>query len=101
GYVEAVQVVASFADAATRAGAAIRQGVEVKSLLLQGDRVTGVETNEGRYECKTVVLATGPWAAKLARDLHLDLPVQACRTQVALFRRPCDGSRHGPVYGDF
>src|SRR5208282_3695109 len=101
GYVEAVQVVASFADAARREGADVRMGVEVKALVLEGDRVIGVETNEGRYTCGTLVLATGAWAAQLARTARLELPVQACRTQVALFRRPADFGRRGVVYGDF
>jgi glycine/D-amino acid oxidase-like deaminating enzyme len=38
---------------------------------------------------------------QLARGLKLDLPVRACRTQVALFRRPADFGRRGVVYGDF
>ncbi len=101
GYVEAVQVVASYADAARRAGADVRLGVEVKGLLSDKGRVSGVETNEGPYHCGTLVLATGPWAARLARDLKVELPVQACRTQVALFRRPPDCGRRGIVYGDF
>jgi sarcosine oxidase subunit beta len=101
GYVEAVQVVASFAEAAGRESADIRQGVEVKALVLDGDQVVGVDTNEGRYHCRTVVLATGPWASQLAREIGLSVPVQACRTQVALFRRPTDFGRRGPVYGDF
>jgi glycine/D-amino acid oxidase-like deaminating enzyme len=101
GYVEAVQVVASFADAARRAGADVRLGVEVKNVLAEKGRVSGVETNEGTYACGTLVLATGPWAAQLARQLRLSLPVQACRTQVALFRRPTDCGRRGVVYGDF
>src|SRR5688572_3615169 len=49
GYVEAVQVVASLAEAARKEGADIRMGVEVRSVLLQGNKVIGVETNEGRY----------------------------------------------------
>jgi sarcosine oxidase subunit beta len=101
GYVESVQVVASFADAARREGADVRQGVEVKSVLVEGDRVTGVDTNEGRYASRCVVLATGPWAARLALAGGLRLPVQACRTQVALFRRPADFGRRGAVYCDF
>lgn len=101
GYVEAVQVVASFAEAARREEADIRQGVEVKSLIVAGGKATGVETNEGRYECGTVVLATGPWAARLARAAGVTLPVEACRTQVALFRRPPDFGRRGLIYGDF
>ncbi len=101
GYVEAVQVVASFAEAARHEGADIRLGVEVKNILTEGDRVAGVETNEGRYDCRTLVLATGPWAAGLAKTARWRLPVQSCRTQVALFRRPPDFGRRGAVYGDF
>jgi len=101
GYVEAVQVVASLADAARRARADVRLGVEVKAILSEKGKVVGVETNEGRYECGTLILATGPWAAQLAHDLKITLPVQACRTQVALFRRPPNSGRRGVVYGDF
>lgn len=101
GYVEAVQVVASFAEAARREGADIRLGVEVKHVVTEGDKVAGVDTNEGRYASRCVILATGPWAAQLGRGLGLRLPVQACRTQVALYRRPPDFGRRGCVYGDF
>jgi glycine/D-amino acid oxidase-like deaminating enzyme len=101
GYVEAVQAVASFAEAARRGGADLREGVEVKSLVVEGSRVAGVETNEGRYACRTLVLATGPWAAALPGRAGLKLPVQACRTQVALFRQPVDFGRRRLIYGDF
>ncbi len=101
GYVESVQAVSSFAEAARREGADIRQGVEVKNLIVEGETVSGVETNEGKYHCGKLVLATGAWASHLARQINLDLPVQACRTQVGLYRRPADFGRSGPVYGDF
>ncbi len=101
GYVEAVQVVASFAEAARREGADIRLGVEVRAVVTEGDRIVGVDTNEGRYESRCVILATGPWAAQLAKGAGAELPVQACRTQVALYRRPPDFGRRGCVYGDF
>src|SRR5262249_20246612 len=39
GYVEAVQVVASFADAARRYGTDIREGVEVQSIVQEGGRI--------------------------------------------------------------
>src|SRR5262249_60044421 len=71
------------------------------AIVREGDRVAGVETNEGRYNCRTLILATGPWAAQLAKDVGAPLPVQACRTQVALYRRPPDCGRRGLVYGDF
>lgn len=101
GYVEAVQVVASFAEAARREGADIRLGVEVKEIVVESGRVAGVVTNEGRYNCGALVLATGPWAAQLAGQFGVPLPVQACRTQVALYRRPTDFGRRGAIYADF
>ncbi|HKI37009.1 MAG TPA: FAD-binding oxidoreductase, partial [Gemmataceae bacterium] len=70
-------------------------------VLTEGGKVSGVETNEGRYQCGALVLAAGPWAAALARSAKVTLPVQACRTQVALFRRPPDCTRRGTIYGDF
>ena len=101
GYVEAVQVVASFANAARRDGAEICEGVEVKNIIVEKDRVVGAETNEGRFESKCVVLAAGPWAAQLAKTAGWESPVQACRTQVALFRRPVEFGRRAAVYADF
>lgn len=101
GYVEAVQVLASLADAARREGAELCEGVEVRAILRNGDRITGVETNEGRFEARCVVLAAGPWAAQLGQSVGLQLPVQACRTQVALFRRPPEFGRRVATYGDF
>lgn len=101
GYVESVQVVASYAEAARREGADIRLGVEVESIVEKGGKIIGVETNEGRYNSGCVVLATGPWAAKLGKGLGVKLPVQPSRTQVALYRRPPDFGRRSAVYCDF
>ncbi|MSU78020.1 MAG: FAD-binding oxidoreductase [Gemmataceae bacterium] len=101
GYVESVQVVASYAESARREGADIRLGVEVQKIVTKGNKILGVETNEGRYDAGTVILATGPWAAQLGKDIGVELPVQACRTQVALYRRPADFGRRTAVYCDF
>ncbi len=101
GYVEAVQVVASFAEAALKEGADMRLGVEVQSVVVQGSKIAGVETNEGRYNSPCVVLAAGPWAGQLGKTIGVKLPVQACRTQVALYRRPTDFGRRAAVYADF
>jgi sarcosine oxidase subunit beta len=96
-----VQVVASFAEAARREGAEVCEGVEVRGIAVEGGRVAGVDTNEGRIESRCVVLAAGAWAAPLGKTLGLTLPVQACRTQVALFRRPPEFGRRVATYGDF
>jgi glycine/D-amino acid oxidase-like deaminating enzyme len=101
GYVEAVQVVASYAAAAERLGAKIACDTAAKAIHVEGGRVRGVETETGSWGCSAVVVAAGPWASRLLAPLGLDLPIQASRTQVALFRRPVSVKRSGPVYGDF
>jgi sarcosine oxidase subunit beta len=101
GFVESVTVVASFAEAARKLGAEIREGVTVTGLHIGGERVGGVDTSEGRWHAHTVVVATGPWAGQAALAAGLELPVQACRTQVALVRKPAGFGAAGPVYGDF
>jgi sarcosine oxidase subunit beta len=100
GHVEAVQVLASLADAARRAGAELLQRVEVHALRADKGRLAGVETNEGVYECGRLVLATGAWADRLPGTLKLTLPVRPARTQMALFRRPVDSGRRGAVFID-
>src|SRR5262245_19494690 len=47
GYVEAVQVVASFAEAACKLGADIREGVQAEALVVERGKIVGVQTNEG------------------------------------------------------
>jgi sarcosine oxidase, subunit beta len=101
GYVEAVQVVASYAAAAERLGATVECGMAVESIQVKSGRVAGVETRTGVIACKTVVVAAGPWASRMLAPLGLAAPIQACRTQVGLFRRPPSHLRGGPVYGDF
>src|SRR5205814_10368365 len=56
GYVESVQVVASYAEAARREGADIRLGVEVQSVVTEKGKIVGVETNEGRYKDRKSVV---------------------------------------------
>lgn len=101
GFVESVTAVSGFADAARKHGAEIREGVAVTGLHVEAGRIVGVDTSEGLWQTRTVVIATGPWAGRAALGVGLNLPVQACRTQVALVRKPAGFGAPGPVYGDF
>lgn len=65
-----------YATLARRAGAEIRTGVEVTAIVVEGDRVRGVETSAGRIAAPTVVNAAGPWAGLLARTAGIELPLE-------------------------
>ncbi len=100
GYCEALQVVASLASAARDTGVVVREGTAASGLILDKQKVVGVATSLGTISTGVAVLAAGGWSAALARAAGSELPVKACRTQVALFRRPSEfGSTHA-VFGD-
>jgi sarcosine oxidase subunit beta len=101
GYCEALQVVASFAQAARRLGTEIRESTPVTGIQIERGRVAAVTTPAGAIATRTVVLAAGPWAGRLAETVGVELPVQPCRAQVALVRRPCEFGPPRPAYGDF
>jgi glycine/D-amino acid oxidase-like deaminating enzyme len=101
GYCEALQVIASLADASRRLGAEIREWSPVTGIAIEGGRVARVMTPDGSIATRTIVLAAGPWAARVAASAGVSLPIDSCRTQVALYRRPCEFGPARPVYGDF
>ncbi|MGN6490475.1 MAG: NAD(P)/FAD-dependent oxidoreductase [Agriterribacter sp.] len=70
-----------FARAATLQGAVLKQGVEVKQFLIEGNTVTGVETADEKIYAGQVVLATGAWAPLLAMQAGIGLPMAPVRSQ--------------------
>lgn len=76
----------SFAAAARRAGADIREGVQVTGLVREGDRIVGVETATGRLLADHVVVATGAWTRELMQPLGVDLPISVHGLQMILTR---------------
>jgi sarcosine oxidase subunit beta len=87
GYGDAYLTGRAFAEAATRAGATIRQNTPVARLSLDrsSDRVVGVVDESGeRISAGAVVLAAGPWSVALAAAVGIDLPIRAQREQILL-----------------
>jgi methylglutamate dehydrogenase subunit A len=83
GWADAMQTVRRLAEHARGAGVEIREGVEVTGFELGDGEVTAVRTGSGRIECETLVVAPGPWAARIWSMLGLE-PY----TEVARERRP-------------
>jgi glycine/D-amino acid oxidase-like deaminating enzyme len=74
--------VRAFALAAQRHGATIREGTAVRTLEVDGSRITRVQTDVGPISPGQVVLATGAWSPDLGRQLGLELPIHPMRLQV-------------------
>lgn len=70
------RVVWVYAEGAMRLGVDIHQNIAVKSLCVSGDRVTGVETEQGRISAGIVISATGGHVTSLASTAGLRLPIR-------------------------
>ncbi len=76
GWADALQTVRHLAQEARGAGVDIREGVEVVGFE-RGERgVEAIATSDGRLECETVVVAPGPWIARVWAMLGLDPEVR-------------------------
>jgi 4-methylaminobutanoate oxidase (formaldehyde-forming) len=63
---------------ATRHGARVIEGIEVKKILTRNGRAIGVSTPEGDILADYVVIASGMWSRRLGLDAGVDIPLQAC-----------------------
>jgi sarcosine oxidase subunit beta len=97
GYADPVATTFAFASRAVDLGARIAQGVAVRRLAVAGDRVVGVDTDEGPIGADAVVLACGPWVDPLARTAGFELGITPERSQIAFFHRPEAARRHPVV----
>ena len=85
GYADAFGATNAIAKAARMRGAKVMQNTQVRRLLKQGNRITGVELANGdKREAGTVVLAAGPWTRRLLATAGLELPLRVERHPMAV-----------------
>lgn len=90
----------AFAEAARRRGASIRAHCAARRIVVQGGRVTGVETSAGVIGTAVVVLAPGAWSSPLLSPLGLDFGLVPQRIQVTIFRWPAGFHHRHPAVID-
>ena len=61
---------------------------EVKDFDLSGGKINALETDQGRIECNSAVLAAGVWSKPLMQKLGLNVPLEAERGYHILYRNP-------------
>jgi sarcosine oxidase subunit beta len=87
GYADPAATTIGFLQAAEALGARLERR-RATALVVRGDRLKGVRTEEGTLEADAVVLAAGAWSVPLAGSAGLELPIRPARVRVALFERP-------------
>ena len=78
GVTSPVDTTMALAKGARARGARIVQGTAVTGVVVEDGRAVGVDTEAGRVEAETVVLAAGIWTRQLAASAGVNVPVQAC-----------------------
>jgi len=63
------------ATMAEAAGVTFRYGTTIRSLMTEGDTVTGVVTDKGVLKADAYVVAMGSYSPKLVQKLGIDLPI--------------------------
>lgn len=101
GYADPYLTVTSYAQAARRLGATIHQETQVTGIRMAEGKVQGVETDKGAFDAPVVLNCTGAWGAQVAKLADVTVPIDACRVQVSLFRRPPGEEARHPVVADF
>jgi sarcosine oxidase, subunit beta len=100
GYADPTMTAAGLMAAARRDGARLHTNCGVAAVIVEHDRVRGVETARGRFGAPIVVDAAGAWAAEVAATAGVDVPVQAWRHDTAYFGLPAGRSAGFPVVID-
>jgi len=100
GYCDPLEVTRAYAKAAQREGVELREGVEVRRLVVENDRVTGVETAAGVIDTDSVVVATGYRAIDLAAPLGIDIPFTPIRHSVCVLDHPAGFGAQHPIVSD-
>lgn len=82
GWVDPAKVAIGFATRAGEVGARLLPFTPVQALLSDGLRATGVVTPRGEIRAPVVVDAAGGWAARVAADAGIALPLVPVRHQL-------------------
>ena len=71
----------SLAKGARMHGARLHEGVRVTGFVMDGKRITGVQTNQGTILCDTVVNCAGQWARQVGAMAGVTVPLQPVKHQ--------------------
>ncbi|MEM6673088.1 MAG: FAD-binding oxidoreductase [Planctomycetota bacterium] len=88
GFVDPKRTIDTLAALARSRGASTRTGVENPTILVENGRAVGVSTSEGEFRAPNIVLATGPWTAKILEDLGVSLPLRVVRIEEHFVHMP-------------
>jgi len=82
GYFDPTMAANTFAKKIRANGGKVLQYTKVEKINIQGNRVTGVETDQGDFKFDVLVDASGPWTRQVSRLVGLELPIWHTKAEV-------------------
>ena len=78
-------------------GVTFRWGVTIRSLQTDGDRVSGIVTDQGSLSADIIVLSLGVYSPHLAKPIGIDLPIYPVKGYSMTI--PVSGRNNAPAIG--
>jgi sarcosine oxidase, subunit beta len=100
GFINPMAVLEGFIVGASQRGTRVLTGVEVVKVLVDGGRVSGVQTTDGRIDCDKAVICAGAWSTRVAATAGIHLPVAPQRRQIVWAEAPQPLSPDTPMVID-
>jgi glycine oxidase len=93
--IENRRLLTALANSVNKLGVKVLSETNGESLVVEHERVTGVQTNRGSIACDTVVIAAGTWSSFLLRQTSCPDPsIQPVRGQMVCFEAKPQLTRH-------
>lgn len=99
GYADPVRTTQTLVQQAQKWGLTAYEGVEAKSIQTEGDRVSGVETDQGTIQTRIVVNAAGPWGGRIGSTAGRVYSIRWSRESDLLLKLPA-GFGKFPIIAD-
>jgi glycine/D-amino acid oxidase-like deaminating enzyme len=92
GFCDPMRTVNAFAELAQESGASLHVGLEVRRVIVEGEKAVAIETNAGRVDADAVVLAAGPWTTALLAPLGIEMPLEVVRPRQHFLDAPAESA---------
>jgi glycine oxidase len=93
--VENRRLLTALANSVDKLGVTIVTQTPVESLIIEGHRVTGVQTNQGTVACSVAVIAAGSWTSFIKSSVPCNIPqVEPVRGQMVCLEAKPRLTRH-------
>jgi glycine oxidase len=93
--VENRRLLSALANSVTKLGVTTLTQTSVESLIVDYERVTGVQTNHGRIDCAVAVIAAGSWSSFIKAPAACKIPeIEPVRGQMVCLEAKPQLTRH-------